>query len=71
MEKEGMEQECKREGEVSWKCQAASSWESEESGSLVPGVLLAQSPQMRPMKWAQINQETPGIAAAVVELPAL
>lgn len=36
-----------------------------------PGVLLTQSPQMRPTKWAPIHQEIPGIAAAVLEFPAL
>ena len=44
---------------VCCKWQSAPSWKVGKKGGVpwIPGVLLAQSPQMRPMKWAQINQE--------------
>lgn len=55
--REGIEQECEGEGGVRWKQQVTSSWKVGRTVSpRVSGVILAQLPQMRPMKWAQTRR---------------
>lgn len=55
--REGIEQECEGEGGVHWKQQVTSSWKVGRTVSpRVSGVILAQLPQMRPMKWAQTRR---------------